>query len=195
VFAQDRPAMPDLVSTIEAFRPTVLFGACAQGGMFTQPVVEAMAKVSAQPVVFALSNPTSKAECTAEQAYAWSGGRAIFASGSPFDPVTVEGKSHSPGQANNSFVFPGVGLGVMVSGATRVTDEMFFAAASALASQVTQDDLAAGRIFPHQTRMREVAAAVAVAVAGVAWEQGFAAKLLPGDLPAAIRAAMYRPAY
>jgi malate dehydrogenase (oxaloacetate-decarboxylating)(NADP+) len=194
-FAQDRAALPDLVKTIEAFRPTVLFGACGRGAIFTQPALEAMAKTCPQPVVFALSNPTSKSECTAEQAYAWTGGRAIFASGSPFDPVELDGKTHASGQANNSYVFPGVGLGILVSGAKRVTDAMFFAAATALASRVTEEDLAVGRIFPLQTRMREVAEAVASAVARVAFEEGLATRPVPADLPATVRQAMYRPAY
>ena len=194
-FARDWPSQPSLVSTIETFRPTVLFGACGRGGMFDQPVVEVIAKATPQPVIFALSNPTAKAECTAEQAYAWSGGQAIFASGSPFDPVTVDGQSRAPGQANNSYIFPGVGLGVIVSGATRVTDDMFFAAAAALAGQVTEADLAVGRIFPHQSRMREVAAAVAVAVADVAGKQDLATKPLPTDLAKAVIEAMYRPTY
>ena len=195
IFAQERAPMPDLVSTIEAFRPTVLFGACGCGGALTQPALEAMARTVSQPVVFALSNPTSRSECTAEQAYRWTGGRAIFASGSPFDPVTLDGQSHAPGQANNSYVFPGVGLGIMLSGASRVTDAMFFAAATALANQVTDVDLAAGRIFPRQTRMREVAAAVGAAVARVAYAQRLATKPMPDDLPAAVERAMYRPAY
>ena len=194
-FAQDRVPLPDLVATIEDFRPTVLFGACGRGAMFTESALKAMAKHCAQPVVFALSNPTSKSECTAEQAYRWTDGRAIFASGSPFDPVTLGGRTQVPGQANNSYVFPGVGLGILFSGARRVTDEMFFAAAGALAAKVTKDDLAAGRIFPSQTRLREVAGAVGAAVARVAFEQGIATGRVPDDLTAAVRQAMYWPAY
>lgn len=140
-----------------------------------------MARASERPIVFALSNPTSKAECTAEQAYAWTQGRAVFAAGSPFAPVTLGACMHVPGQANNSYIFPGVGLGLLVSGAKRVTDEMFFAAARALAGQVSDADLAQGRIFPAAARMREVAAAVAAAVAQV-------------DV-AAIARLMYQPRY
>ena len=194
-FAQDIAAYPDVVATIEAFRPTALVGACGQGGRFTRPVIEAMIEATERPIVFALSNPTSKAECTAEQAYTWSAGRAIFASGSPFDPVTLNGRTHAPGQANNSYIFPGVGLGLMVSGATRVTDAMFFAAANTLAGMVTEADLQVGRVFPPQTRMREVAVAVATAVAGVAWDAGLTKKPRPADLRAAIASAMYQPAY
>ena len=194
-FAQDIAAYPDVVATIEAFRPTALVGACGQGGRFTRPVIEAMIEATERPIVFALSNPTSKAECTAEQAYTWSAGRAIFASGSPFDPVTLNGRTHAPGQANNSYIFPGVGLGLMVSGATRVTDAMFFAAANTLAGMVTEADLQVGRVFPPQTRMREVAVEVATAVAGVAWDAGLTKKPQPADLRAAIASAMYQPAY
>ena len=194
-FAQDIAAYPDVVATIEAFRPTALVGACGQGGRFTRPVIEAMIEATERPIVFALSNPTSKAECTAEQAYTWSAGRAIFASGSPFDPVTLNGRTHAPGQANNSYIFPGVGLGLMVSGATRVTDAMFFAAANTLAGMVTEADLRLGRVFPPQTRMREVAVAVATAVAGVAWDAGLTKKPRPPDLRAAIASAMYQPTY
>ncbi|UCH17079.1 MAG: NAD-dependent malic enzyme [Burkholderiales bacterium] len=194
-FAQSREPLPDLTSTIEAFKPTVLFGACGQGGRFTQPVLEAMARSCERPVVFALSNPTAKAECTAEQAYAWTAGRAIFASGSPFDPVTLAGEVHAAGQANNSFIFPGVGLGVLVSRASRVTDSMFSAAAAALASEVGGDDVAVGRIYPPQNRMRDVARAVATAVAKVAYDEGLATATRPAGIPGEVERAMYRPEY
>ena len=194
-FAQPREALPDLASTVEAFKPTVLFGACGQAGRFMQPVLEAMSRCCDRPVVFALSNPTAKAECTAEQAYAWTAGRAIFASGSPFEPVTIGGEVHAPGQANNSFIFPGVGLGVLVSRASRVTDSMFSAAAVALAGEVTADDLAAGRIYPPQNRMRDVARAVAAAVASVAYDEGLATAPRPAELAAEVTRAMYWPEY
>ena len=194
-FAQDRAAMPHLLSWVEAFKPTVLIGACGQSDMFTQPVLEATARHTERPIVFALSNPTSKAECTAEQAYAWTGGRAVFASGSPFAPVTVDGEVRLPGQANDSYIFPGVGFGLLLSGGKRVTDEMFFAAARALADQVSDDDLRQGRVFPAGARMREVAVAVAVAVATVAYEQGHATAARPADLRAEAVQSMYLPQY
>jgi len=144
--------------------------------VFTQPVLQAMARLNDRPIVFALSNPTSKSECTAEQAYAWTAGRAIFASGSPFAPQVIGGRVHSSGQANNAHIFPGLGLGLLVSGATRVTDEMFLAAARELAAQVSQADLTQGRVFPTIARMPDVATAIAMAVAAVAYERGLARK-------------------
>ncbi len=194
-FAQDRTALPDLPAAIESFRPTALIGACGKGRMFTQPALEAMARLNERPVIFALSNPTSKAECTAEEAYALTNGRAVFASGSPSEPVTFGGRSHSPGQANNSYIFPGVGLGLLMSGSKRATDAMFFAAAQALAAQVSETDLEQGRIFPVGARMREVAGAVAAAVAAVAHEQGHATKPRPQDLRAEVVRVMYQPQY
>jgi len=154
-----------------------------------------MARLNERPIVFALSNPTSNAECTAEQAYAWSGGRAVFASGSPFAPVALGGRVHTPSQGNNAYVFPGVGLGLLVSGARRVSDEMFFAAAQALAGQVSQGDLERGCIFPGAARMREVAAAVAAEVARVAHDQGQATRPRPSDLRLETARAMYQPVY
>lgn len=194
-FAQDRGPQPDLAETVEEFEPTALIGACGQGGRFTQPVLEAMARVNERPIVFALSNPTSKTECTAEQAYAWTDGRVIFAAGGQFAPVTLGGRVHSPGQGNNSYVFPGVGLGLLMSGSKRASDEMFFAAAQALAAQVSDADLRQGRIFPVAARMREVAAAVAAAVAGIAYEQGHAGRPRPADLRAEAARVMYQPRY
>jgi malate dehydrogenase (oxaloacetate-decarboxylating)(NADP+) len=194
-FAQDRAPLPDLAAAVESFRPTALVGASGQGGLFTESVLRAMAHLNERPIVFALSNPTSKAECTAEQAYAWTDGRVVFASGSPFDPVTFGGRVHAPGQGNNSFVFPGVGLGLLMSGSRRATDEMFFAAAHALAAQVSESDLKEGRIFPVAGRMREVSAAVAAAVAAVAHDQDHATKPRAPDLRAEAARVMYEPRY
>jgi malate dehydrogenase (oxaloacetate-decarboxylating)(NADP+) len=194
-FAQDRAPLPDLAAAVESFKPTALVGASGTGGLFTESVLRAMARLNERPIVLALSNPTSKAECTAEQAYAWTDGRVVFASGSPFDAVTLGGRVHMPGQANNSFVFPGVGLGLLMSGSRRATDEMFFAAAHALAAQVSESDLKVGRIFPVAGRMREVSAALAAAVAAVAHEQGHATKPRPPDLRAEAAQVMYEPRY
>lgn len=194
-YAHDRAPVPDLVAAIESFRPTALIGATGQGGLFTQPVLEAMARLNVRPIVFALSNPTSKAECTPDQAYAWTNGQALFACGSLVAPVTYAGRTHAPGQANNCHIFPGVGMGLLVARARRVNDDMFLAAAHALAAQVSDDDLRLGRLYPAPTRMREVAAAVAVAVARVAHEQGLAGVFRPADLQREVAAAMYEPCY
>jgi malate dehydrogenase (oxaloacetate-decarboxylating)(NADP+) len=194
-YAQDRDAVPDLLAAIERFSPTALIGATGQGGLFTQPVLEAMARLNPQPIVFALSNPTAKSECTAEQAYGWTNGRALYACGSLIPPVTYGGRVHAPGQANNCHVFPGVGMGLLVARARRVTDEMLLAAAQALAAQVTDDDLKQGRLFPLATRMRDVAVAVATAVAAVAHQQGHAAAPRPVNLRGVVAAAMYEPCY
>ncbi|HZT77449.1 MAG TPA: NAD-dependent malic enzyme [Vicinamibacterales bacterium] len=193
--AQDREEIATLTATIQAFKPTVLIGASGQAGLFTRPVVEAMARLNDRPVIFALSNPTVKAECTAVQAYEWSEGRAMFASGSPFEPVVLKGRRHVPGQANNSHVFPGIGLGLLVSRAQQVTDGMFFAAARTLAAHVTDADLEVGRLFPPAAAMRDVARSVAAAVAAVAYDEGVADAPRPSDLDAAIQAFMYHPSY
>jgi malate dehydrogenase (oxaloacetate-decarboxylating)(NADP+) len=192
--ARDVAPASDLLAAIEAIRPTVLIGASGQAGAFSGAVLAAMARCNEHPVIFALSNPTSKAECTAEQAYGATQGRAIFASGSPFAPVGVAGRTCAPGQANNSFIFPGLGLGILASGAARVTDEMLFAAARALGEQVDEQDLALGRVYPAAARLREVALAVAAAVAEVAYVQGLASSARPsGDLKAVLRQRMYLP--
>ncbi len=194
-YAHDHAPLPDLLSAVEALHPTAIVGVSGQFGAFTEPVLKAMARLNDRPIVFALSNPTSKAECTAEQAYTWTEGRAIFASGSPFAPVTLGDKTYVPGQGNNAYIFPGVGLGAIACGAKVVTDEMFFAAARALAQQVEGEDLERGLIYPPLTELREVSAAIATAVAGVAYEHGLAAQPRPDDLVAHIKAQMYVPDY
>jgi malate dehydrogenase (oxaloacetate-decarboxylating)(NADP+) len=193
-YAHDHAPLPDILSAVEALRPTAIIGVSGQSGRFAQPVLAAMARFNDRPIVFALSNPTSKAECTAEQAYAWTEGRAIFASGSPFAPVTFKGRTYVSGQGNNAYIFPGVGLGVIACGAKLVTDEMFFAAAKALAQQVSEADLELGSIYPPLTTIREVSAAIAVAVAQVAYQRGLA-QSRPDDLRAYIEAQMYEPCY
>ena len=154
-----------------------------------------MSAINDRPIIFALSNPTSKAECTAEQAYTWSDGRAIFASGSPFDAVSYGGKTFVPGQGNNAYIFPGVGLGVIVSHSRIVTDEMFLAAALSLAEQVSDEDLARGRIYPPLTRIRDVSARIAAAVATIAHDEGLARRDRPDDILEDVRKHMYQPIY
>jgi malate dehydrogenase (oxaloacetate-decarboxylating)(NADP+) len=194
-FAHDHPGATDLTAAIEDLKPHALIGVSGMAGAFTEPAVKAMARLNPRPVIFALSNPTSKSECTAEQAYSWTDGRAIFASGSPFAPVTLNGVTHVPGQGNNAYIFPGVGLGVVASQSTRVTNEMFLIAARTLASRATDTDLAKGRVFPELARIREVSAAIALAVAGNAFDRGLTRQIRPADLAAFIKAQMYQPDY
>ena len=194
-FAHDGAPAATLLEAVERVQPTAIIGVSGMPQTFDEKVVRAMARINARPVVFALSNPTSQAECTAEQAYTWSDGRAVFASGSPFAPVTHNGRTHVPGQGNNSYIFPGVGLGVAASEATRVTDEMFYVAARTLADLVTDEDLAVGRIYPDLSRIREVSAAIGVAVADLAFARSLTRMARPADLAAYVRSTMFEPEY
>jgi malate dehydrogenase (oxaloacetate-decarboxylating)(NADP+) len=194
-YAHDHAPLPDLLSAVRALKPTALVGVSGQPQTFTRAVVAAMSEINERPVIFALSNPTANSECTAEQAYAWSDGRAIFASGSPFPPVEYQGQRLVHGQANNAYIFPGLGLGVIASGARRVTDEMFLTAARTLAAQVTDADLARGRVFPPLGVIRQMSATIATAVARVAYDRGLASAPEPPDLHRSIETMMYQPAY
>jgi len=185
----------DFLGAIESVRPHVLIGATGAPGTFTQAAVEKMAALNHRPAIFALSNPTSRAECTAEQAYEWSEGRAIFASGSPFDPVRVNGRTLRPGQSNNSYIFPGIGLGAVVSGASIITDEMFLSAARMLANTVSKSDIESGTLYPPLKDIREVSVSIAAAVAKIAYENGIARNTQPDGLDACIRQRMYDPTY
>jgi malate dehydrogenase (oxaloacetate-decarboxylating)(NADP+) len=194
-FAHDGDFTDSFIDAVERLKPAAIIGVSGQPQTFTQPVLETMARINERPIVFALSNPTSKAECTAEQAYRWTEGRVVFASGSPFDPVEFNGRRFVAGQGNNAYVFPGIGLGLIVSEASECTDEMFFEAARTLAGMVNDDDLRQGRVYPSLKRIREVSAYIAEAVAGVAFERGLAGVERPGDLAATVRAAMFDPEY
>lgn len=194
-YAHDHAGITDLATAVEALKPTALIGVSGQPATFTQEVAEAMARVNERPIIFALSNPTSKSECTAQQAYEWTQGRAVFASGSPFAAVTLNGVAFHPGQGNNAYIFPGVGLGVVVSGARRVIDEMFFAAAEALAAQVDEADLKRGGVYPPLSEIRNVSRHIAAAVAEVAWARDLAEVPRPADVPAYVESQMYQPVY
>ena len=194
-YAHDYEYIGDFLSAVKSLRPTVIIGVSGQPNTFTQSVLKAMASYNKRPIVFAMSNPTSKAECTAEEAYTWTDGHAIFASGSPFAPVTFKGKKYVPGQANNAYAFPGIGLGVIACEAISVTDEMFSVAAKALANAASEADLELGRIYPALTKIKEVSTAIATAVAEVAYNQGLAGKPKPDDISAYIKSQMYEPEY
>jgi malate dehydrogenase (oxaloacetate-decarboxylating)(NADP+) len=194
-YAHSHARTTDLTEAIELIRPAALIGVAGVPGMFTRGAVEAMARINQRPILFALSNPTSQSECTAEQAIAWTNGRAIFASGSPFDPVQYQGRTYVSGQGSNADIFPGVGLGLIASGSSRATDEMFLAAARTLAEQVTGADLETGCVYPELDRIREVSVHVARAVIRVATEQGHARASLPDDIETYIRSLMFDPIY
>ncbi len=194
-YAHDFPFAPDLLAAVHAIEPTAIIGVSTIAKSFNQAVIEAMSRLNERPFIFALSNPTSKAECSAAEAYAWSKGRAIYASGSPFPPFVYEGRTFVPGQGNNAYVFPGIGLGVVASEAKRVTNRMFAQAAKALASQVLKSDLEMGRIYPSLTRIREVSAHIGAAVAEVAFKDGLAGVERPAQVLDLVKSMMWEPRY
>ncbi|XP_019415144.1 PREDICTED: NADP-dependent malic enzyme-like isoform X2 [Lupinus angustifolius] len=195
-WAHEHEPVKGLLDAVKAIKPTVLIGTSGVGKTFTKEVVEAMASNNEKPLIFALSNPTSQSECTAEEAYTWSKGRAIFASGSPFDPVEYEGKVFAPGQGNNAYIFPGLGLGLIMSGAIRVRVEMLLAASEALAAQVSQENYDKGLIYPPFTNIRKISAHIAANVATKAYELGLASHLpRPKDLVKYAERCMYSPGY
>ncbi|XP_039116007.1 NADP-dependent malic enzyme [Dioscorea cayenensis subsp. rotundata] len=195
-WAHEHEPIKDLLGAVKAIKPTVLIGSSGVGKTFTKEVVETMASCNEKPIILALSNPTSQSECTAEEAYTWTQGRAIFASGSPFDPVEFNGKIFVPGQANNAYIFPGFGLGLVISGAIRVHDDMLLAASEALAAQVTQENFEKGLIYPPFTNIRKISANIAANVAAKAYELGLATKLpRPENLVKYAESCMYTPVY
>ena len=197
-YARDMDFLPDLASVVDAVEPTAIIGVSGQPAAFTEPIVRKMGELNERPIVFALSNPTANSECTAEQAYGWTDGRAVFASGSPFDPVEIGGRTHVPGQANNAYIFPGVGLGLIVSGAERATDGMFYAAARVLADMAAERARKDGCLFPPLTEIRDLSAAIATAVAQLAYDKGLACNPKPAhgtSLAEHVRIQMYEPVY
>jgi malate dehydrogenase (oxaloacetate-decarboxylating)(NADP+) len=194
-YAHAAPQLKDFVQAIAELRPTAIIGAAGAAGAFSRGVLEAIARVNARPIVFALSNPTSLSECSAEEAYRHTGGRALFASGSPYPRVEVGGRTFVPRQGNNSYIFPGVGLGAILCGARRVTDAMFLAAASALAAEVTGEDLEQGSLYPPLGAVRQASARIASAVMELAFRDGLATQPRPADIEAHVRAEMYDPRY
>jgi malate dehydrogenase (oxaloacetate-decarboxylating)(NADP+) len=194
-YAHDHPPIDDYVTAIKTLKPTGIIGVAAVGGTFTREVLEEIARSNERPIVFALSNPTSQSECTAEEAYRWTGGRALFACGSPFDPVTIDGKTFVPRQGNNSYIFPGIGLGAVASETRQITDEVFMAAAYKLAHLVSESDLEQGSLYPALSRTREVSAHIGAAVMETAHARKLTDKRKPADLLAHVESQMYAPKY
>lgn len=199
LFARDDDSGLSLIEVVRKYSPTILVGVTAVGGLFTEELIRAMASNVERPIIFPLSNPTTKAECTAEQAYEWTDGRCIFASGSPFGPVdTNDGRVLYPSQCNNMYVFPGVGLGVTLCGARKVSDRMLYVAAEALAKFVPDEAVERGEVFPRLSLIREVSHRIAVAVIQEAVRGGLATKRPPSDLAKLeqfVESKMYYPEY
>ena len=181
------------MEALRSIRPNILIGATGAPGTFTKEVIGTMTAMNERPVIFALSNPTSRAECTAEEAYTWSKGKAVFTSGSPFDKVHYDGKEYMPGQGNNAYVYPGIGLGAIASNTRIITDAMFLIAARTLADNVQQLDIARGSLYPRPTEIRKLSLEVAIAVAGEAYRTNTAKKEKPVDLRSYIQNMMYDP--
>ena len=194
-YAHKHAATRDFVAAIEDIKPTTIIGVSTVGGTFTQQVIEAMSRVNERPVVLALSNPTDHAECTPEQAYTWSKGKAIYAAGVQFPPVHYQGQTFLPGQANNFYIFPAVGMAIFATQASRVTDEMFIEAARAVADQVPSDLLKQGLLYPLQSNILETEIQTAARVANLVFDSGLARVPRPNDLVAFIRQHVYRPEY
>jgi malate dehydrogenase (oxaloacetate-decarboxylating)(NADP+) len=194
-FAQDRPPISTFVEAVKALKPTGIIGVSGIPKLFTREVVETMAELNERPIIFPYSNPTSRSECTAEDAYRWSDGRAIFASGSPFPPVNIDGRTFVPNQGNNVYIFPAMAMAIFATEAKRVTDDMFLTAAQAIAEQVSADKLAAGLIYPPRERIFSASLHVAERVAARIFDQGLARVPRPDDVGALIRSRVYRPTY
>jgi len=194
-FAHDSDFTDNFADAVLKIRPNAIVGVSTVGGAFNRQVVENMSLVNERPIIFPFSNPTSHSECTAEQAYTWSKGKAVFASGSPFAPVTFEGKTFTPGQGNNVFIFPAMGLAIFATEAKKVTDEMFITAAEAVAEQVTESDFENGLIYPRITDILKVSLNVAVKVSEQIFNSGLAGVERPKDIRAMIESRMYVPSY
>jgi malate dehydrogenase (oxaloacetate-decarboxylating)(NADP+) len=194
-YAHQHSPTRDFVAAIESIRPTTIIGVSTVGGAFSREVVEAMSRINERPIILALSNPTSCAECTPEQAYTWSNGKAIYAAGVPFPPVQFKGQTFIPGQANNFYIFPAVAMAIYATHAKRVTDAMFIEAAKAVADQVSPDLLEQGLLYPLQANILETEIKTAARVATLVFDSGLAGVERPADVEALIRSHVYTPAY
>jgi malate dehydrogenase (oxaloacetate-decarboxylating)(NADP+) len=194
-YAHPHAPSQDFEAMIDDLKPTTIIGVSTKGKAFTEKVVRSMARLNKRPIIFALSNPTERAECTAEEAYRWSEGRALYCSGVPFPPVKFDGKTLIPGQGNNLYMFPAVGLAIVATRPRRITDEMFVVAAHAVAQQVTQAELDSALLYPPQSEILSTEIAVALKVAEYIFAQGLAGVAKPADLQAFIQAQLYKPEY
>ncbi|MFL5281985.1 MAG: NAD-dependent malic enzyme [Rhodopila sp.] len=194
-YAHPHPPTRDFVAAIRSIKPTTIIGVSTIGHAFTQPVIEAMTELNERSVILALSNPTEHAECTAEQAYTWSGGKAIYAAGVQFPPVHLKGQTFLPGQANNFYIFPAVGMAIYATRASRVSDEMFIEAAKAVADQVPEPMLRQGLLYPPQANILETEIKTAARVARLAFDSGLARVDRPTDIEAFVRSHVYQPMY
>jgi malate dehydrogenase (oxaloacetate-decarboxylating)(NADP+) len=194
-YAHQHTPTRDFVAAIESIKPTTIIGVSTVGGAFNQKVIESISRINDRPVIFALSNPTEKAECTPEQAYTWSKGKAIYAAGVQFPPVHYNGQTFLPGQANNFYIFPAVGMAIFATQAKRVTDEMFIEAGQAVADQVPSELLKQGLLYPLQSNILEAEIQTAARVAKLVFDSGLARVARPNDMVAFIRQHVYQPEY
>jgi malate dehydrogenase (oxaloacetate-decarboxylating)(NADP+) len=194
-FAQDRPPVATFIKAVKALKPTGIIGVSGIPKLFTREVIETMAELNQRPIVFPYSNPTSRSECSAEEAYRWSDGRAIFASGSPYPPVDIGGRKFVPNQGNNVYIFPAMAMALFATEAERVTDEMFLTAAQAIAEQVSENNLAAELIYPPRERIFAASLHVAERVATCIFDEGLARVPRPVDVGELIRSRVYQPVY
>ncbi|MCU1257194.1 MAG: NAD-dependent malic enzyme [Bryobacterales bacterium] len=194
-YAHQNPPTRDFVAAIESIKPTTIIGVSTVGGTFNQKVIESMSRINDRPVILALSNPTEHAECTAEQAYTWSNGKAIYAAGVQFPPVHLNGQTFLPGQANNFYVFPAIGMAVFATQAARVTDELFIEGARAVADQVPSELLKQGLLFPLQSNILETEIQTAARIATLVFDSGLARVDRPADMVTFIRRHLYKPEY
>lgn len=194
-YAREEKYIKTLLDVVKNVKPTILVGVSKQPGAFNEKIVREMKKHVDIPVIFALSNPTSKSECTPSQAYEWTNGNVVYASGSPFEPIKYKGKTYVTGQGNNMYIFPGVGLGANVCKATKITDSMFYAAAKTLANLVSKEDLKKGRVYPDLNDIRKISAHIAVSVCEVAYSEGIAWEKRPENLLEIVKSTMFQPVY
>ena len=194
-FAHEYYEKKDLSDIIQAIRPTALIGISGQANAFSKNILELMKDINDYPLVFALSNPTSSSECTAENAYKWTRGKCLFASGSPFDSVEIEGKTFIPGQGNNAYIFPGVGLGIILSKAEVISDDLFLAAAETLSILVSDKELSSGQLYPSIKDIKKVSKEIAITVAKKAFSEGLTNMAIPQNIESSLDRIIYNPVY